>query len=367
MCVKDKRPTAVSLFSGAGGMDTGFTKAGWNVVFSNEMDSDAANSYCSNPTYLDASAMHPGDINQYLDGMNAYKGADLVFGGPPCQGFSVAGKMDPADSRSNLVFTFLDVVSRVHPRLFVMENVKALATLAKWKDVRSRLVNEAEAMGYGCCFLVLNATDYGVPQSRERMFFVGARGLSPYEVHSLVSDGLNTHKAPADTVRNVLSRLPEYGSVSNPATSIAEITLAKNPILRKSAYHGSLLFNGRGRPIDLDSTAKTLPAQMGGNHTPIINQLLLDDPSAVDWITLYHEALLGGKTTPSKEKVPPELRRLTVREAALLQTFPDDFTFSGPVGKQYRQVGNAVPCLLAEAVARAVIEKLLPRVIDEVS
>ena len=367
MLANGQGPTAVSLFSGAGGMDTGFTKAGWHVVFSNEMDSDAADAYRSNPSYLDASVMHAGDINQYLEGMDSYKGADLVFGGPPCQGFSVAGKMDPADSRSDLVFTFMNVVSRVRPKTFVMENVKALATLAKWKEVRSRLINEAETMGYGTCLLVLNATDYGVPQSRERMFLIGGRGVASQEVRSLISEGLKKRKTPADTVRTVLSRLPHYGSEENPATSVADITLAKNPILRKSPYRGSLLFNGRGRPVDLDSAAKTLPAQMGGNHTPIINQRLLDDSSATDWIVSYHSALLEGRTVPSDTAVPPELRRLTVREAASLQTFPDDFVFSGPVGKQYRQVGNAVPCLLAESVACAVRENLLPCVADEVS
>ncbi len=111
--------TAISLFTGAGGMDVGFEAANVNVVFANELVKEAAETYQAN---------HPGchmvndDINQVINTLDQYKGVDLVFGGPPCQGFSVAGKMDPNDERSKLVFTFLDVVEKVRPRIFVMEN-----------------------------------------------------------------------------------------------------------------------------------------------------------------------------------------------------------------------------------------------------
>ena len=122
----DKKLTAISLFTGAGGMDVGFEAAGFNVVFANELMKEAAETYRAN---------HPGcnmvndDINNIFDELKNYEGVDLVFGGPPCQGFSVAGKMDPDDERSKLIFTFLDVVETVCPRFFVMENVKALGVL----------------------------------------------------------------------------------------------------------------------------------------------------------------------------------------------------------------------------------------------
>lgn len=360
-------PTAISLFSGAGGMDTGFSMAGWHVVFSNEMDPDAASTYLSNPSYLDGKTMHVGDVNAYLEKLDAYKGVDLVFGGPPCQGFSVAGKMSPDDERSKLVFTFLDVVARTQPKCFVMENVKALASLRRWEPVRTRLFERAKKLGYGTCLIVLKATDFGVPQARERMFFIGAQGITSDKVFSHVTEGLEEYRAPARTVREVLSCLPHYGSSGNPVTCVAEVRLAKHPILRSSAYRGSLLFNGRGRPVELDSVAKTLPAQMGGNHTPIVNQSVLDSPGSEDWIVTYHRDLLEGRTSPEEAVVPGDLRRLTVREAAALQTFPDDYVFCGSMGKRYRQIGNAVPCRLAETVARVVLDRLLVNVGDEVS
>ena len=166
---------AISLFSGAGGMDVGFENAGIKVVFANELVADAAETYRANhPDCI----MINDDINNVIDSLGKYEGIDLVFGGPPCQGFSVAGKMDPDDDRSKLIFTFLDVVERVKPRAFVMENVKALGELSKWKDVRERYLKKASDLGYSCHYFVLNATDYGVPQKRERVFFIGIRGDS---------------------------------------------------------------------------------------------------------------------------------------------------------------------------------------------
>lgn len=120
--MSDNQLTAVSLFTGAGGMDLGFERAGIKVVFANELMKEAAQTYRANHPN---SVMVNDDINNVMDSLSQYEGADLVFGGPPCQEFSVAGKMDPDDDRSKLIFTFLDVVERVKPRAFVMENVKA--------------------------------------------------------------------------------------------------------------------------------------------------------------------------------------------------------------------------------------------------
>ena len=119
----EKSIKAISLFSGAGGMDVGFEQAGIQVVIANELVKEAADTYRIN---------HPGgemindDINNIIDRLASFKEIDLIFGGPPCQGFSVAGKMDPNDERSKLIFTFLDVVEKIRPKAFVMENVKAL-------------------------------------------------------------------------------------------------------------------------------------------------------------------------------------------------------------------------------------------------
>lgn len=278
-----KQLTAVSLFTGAGGMDVGFENAGVQVLVANELMKEASETYRGN---------HPNtklinaDINEVIDTFSQYNGVDLVFGGPPCQGFSVAGKMNPDDKRSKLIFSYLDVVEKVHPKIFVMENVKALATLEKWADVRQKYFARANEIGYECFPFVLNATEYGVSQKRERVFFIGIPKEifieNPFFEHDMLSHILN-QKVKAPTVKNLLKNLGRAGTSENPATCTAKITFATHPVMRKSPYAG-MYFNGQGRPIDLDGYANTLPASMGGNKTPFIDEDYLYGNAPSDWV-----------------------------------------------------------------------------------
>lgn len=344
--------TGISLFTGAGGMDVGFTNAGIEVKVANELNEVAANTYLANhPETL----LIRGDINTNLDNLTEIKDVDIVFGGPPCQGFSVAGKMDPNDERSQLIWSFLNVVERVRPKVFVMENVKALGKLAKWEPIRQRYLERTSELGYSCNYVVLNAADFGVPQNRERVFFIGTRTQSDF---SQFLATLEQHKKTPKTLRELFKELPKAGSKDNPLTCTARITLAANPVMRKSPYAG-MIFNGMGRPLNLDSVATTLPASMGGNKTPIIDTIVLNDPNANDWVKDYHGKLSKGELTASFISAPDHLRRLTIKEAAAIQTFPDNYIFKGAKSSIYTQIGNAVPCKLAECVAKSVIQTYL--------
>lgn len=347
-----KRLTAISLFSGAGGMDVGFEEAGIQVLWANEINKDAAKTYKANHN---ETKLAVGDINTMMDDIKNYKGVDIVFGGPPCQGFSVAGKMDPDDERSKLVWSFLDAVNIVQPKAFVMENVKALAKLAKWEDVRKEFFSKASEMGYECYPFLLNATEYGVPQKRERVFFVGIKGYHMFEEQLW---GMIEHqKNVAPTIRQVLSHLGKAGTESNPNTCTAKITFATNPIIRKSPYAG-MIFNGMGRPIEIDGYANTLPATMGGNKTPIIDEEYLYSNAPNNWIEEYHAKVLSGEIIQEFNEAPERLRRLTINEAKIIQTFPEKYDFRGSKSSIYKQIGNAVPCNLARAIANAVSEYL---------
>ncbi len=347
-----KEITAVSLFTGAGGMDIGFERAGVKTVFANELMKEAAETYNAN---------HPGnvmvndDINNVIDTLEEFRGADFVFGGPPCQGFSVAGKMDPDDERSKLIFTFLDVVEKVQPKAFVMENVKALGILEKWEPIRKKYLERAQSMGYSCIPIILNATEYGVSQKRERVFFIGIKGNGDpfFEYH--MRDLIEQQKQKAPVVKELLQSLGRAGTEMNPDTCTAKITFATRPIMRKSPYAG-MYFNGQGRPIDVDGYANTLPASMGGNKTPFIDEEYLYGEAESDWVVEYHKGLLDGTIIPEFKDAPNRLRRITINEAARIQSFPDDYVFCGNKGKIYTQIGNAVPCKLAEVVAKAVIK-----------
>lgn len=346
--------TAVSLFTGAGGMDIGFENAGVKIIFANELMSEAAATY--NANHPDG-VMVNDDINNIIDSLGKYKGVDLVFGGPPCQGFSVAGKMDPDDDRSKLIFTFLDVVEKVQPHAFVMENVKALGKLEKWEPVRKKYLERVQALGYTCCPFILNATEYGVSQKRERVFFIGIKDCDDPFFEYYMNDLLGQQKHTAPIIRDLLYSLGKAGTEQNPNTCTARITFATHPIMRKSPYAG-MYFNGQGRPINVDDYANTLPASMGGNKTPFVDEEYLYGEAESDWVVDYHKGLMDGTIIPEFKDAPDRLRRITIKEAARIQSFPDDYVFCGNKGMVYTQIGNAVPCKMAEAVARAVIQYL---------
>lgn len=340
--------TAVSLFSGAGGLDIGFEQAGFQVIFANEFDHDAACTWCANRP-LNSAAMHEGDITELLPELEQYRGkADILFGGPPCQGFSVAGKMDPNDERSELIFTFLDAVQLVQPKFFVMENVKALGTLDRWAEVRSRYLSKAADLGYKVKYSVFHTADYGVPQKRDRVVFIGAKNDDPQRFIKEIKKMTCT----APTAREVLLSVGAFGTAQNPDTCAATITLARSPVMRKSPYAG-MLVNGAGRPVDLDGLPPTLPATMGGNKTPIVDQRALENAETPNWFETYHKEIVAGECTPATMEIPKFIRRLTLKEAAAIQTFPKDYIFCGARNKQYRQIGNAVPSLFAYKVATA--------------
>jgi DNA (cytosine-5)-methyltransferase 1 len=251
--------------------------------------------------------------------------------------------MAPEDPRSALIWEFVRLVKALRPSAFVLENVKALATLPRWTTVRSRLFGALVELGYDVQAHILNAQDFEVPQKRKRVFFIGtADGLSP------VCHIRPTVDRPR-TAGEVLRALPPPGMAPNLGPCRAKVVPARRPVLRQSPYAG-LLFNGQGRPIDLASAVNTLPASMGGNKTPIVDEGELRNGLA-PWAPEYHRRLLRG--LPPLAKAPERLRRLTVTEAALLQGFPAGFRFEGSLSSQFRQVGNSVPPPLAEAVALA--------------
>jgi DNA (cytosine-5)-methyltransferase 1 len=333
-----RQPTVVSLFSGAGGLDWGFCQAGFHIVWANEFDQNAAETYRANI----GDHLAEADINAISS--EAIPACDVVIGGPPCQGFSVAGKMSPNDPRSKLVWQFVRVVREKKPTAFVMENVKALGTLDKWVGVREPVVAQLESLGYDVAHRVLDASNFGVPQQRERVFFIGTRRR---EAVTLYPEPLTK----SVSVRDALRSLPPYGQPGNNSICRAVIVPAKRPVMRPSPYAG-MLFNGLGRPIRLDRPAPTLPASMGGNKTPIVDQQALDTGEP-NWVEDYHAHLRSGGQPYAS--VPSRMRRLTVEECAVIQSFPGAYRFAGKQSSRFAQIGNAVPPLLAFHVARRVM------------
>lgn len=264
------QPRALDLFAGAGGLTLGLSLAGWDVITAIEIDKWAAKTHKANFPVT--------NVLQYVRDVNfhSFRGIDLIAGGPPCQPFSVAGKqLSSADPR-DMVPQFIRAVSEAKPRAFLMENVPGLLTARNALYTR-QTVGQLEDLGYRVYVSKLNASKYGVPQGRERVFFVGVRrGVTfvfPRQSHGLLG------KHPVVTSRQALINVPDC----EPNRAI--VTYAKQPILRPSPWAG-MLVNGQGRPINLDLPSQTIPATAGGNRTHIIdtNGVLLE----------YHRYLKSG-------------------------------------------------------------------------
>jgi DNA (cytosine-5)-methyltransferase 1 len=236
-----------------------------------------------------------------------------------------------------MVPEFVRVVDQARPKAFLMENVAGL-TSAKFNAYLEERVRELYDLGYVVFSRVLTASDYGVAQNRQRLFLVGIRADAQRQIFAYPepTHGLATGKKYV-TVRQALKGTP------SDTPNNARVVYCKNPILRASPFAG-MMFNGKGRPLDHDGVAHTIPASAGGNRTHIV------DPLGV--IKEYHAELRAGK--PPRKGELTEVRRLTVRESARLQSFPDSFEFTGPQSSRYSQVGNAVPPQLARVVAESV-------------
>jgi DNA (cytosine-5)-methyltransferase 1 len=323
---------AIDLFCGAGGLSLGLKRAGWELVASVENDHHASATHRMN---FPECKHFDSDI-QSIDWRPFRGQVDLVAGGPPCQPFSVSGKQQGKEDIRDMLPEFLRAVDEINPMAFMLENVKGL-TLEKFKGYLLASIAKFERLGYFVSYRVLSAADYGVPQHRERVFVVGIKGHHfnfPEKTHG-------TFAKPLKTVRDALLSAPK----DDPNT--AKVVYCKNPVLRKSPYAG-LLLNGKGRPLNLDAPSLTIPASAGGNRTHLI------DPEGV--LLQYHSELMVGG--PPRTGEVPGCRRLTLRESARIQSFPDDFVFVGPKSRQYSQVGNAVPPLLAEALTRQIKDQL---------
>ena len=329
-------------------MDVGFRRAGFGIEWANDFDKAAVETYRRNI----GDHITLGDVNEHIDGLVKFKGVDCLFGGPPCQGFSVAGKMALDDPRSQLVKSYMRAVEVVQPRCFVMENVKALGTLSKFKQVRDELRSYADRLGYQTELLIFNSRNFGVPQSRERVFFVGFKSGEKIDFDMRAKRYFRPEVSTLEAIRH----LGPQGTEKNPKTCNAVVTIAERPVLRRSPYAG-MMFNGLGRPLNPAVPCATLPASMGGNKTPIIDERQFFG-NGQSWVEDYHAHLMDGGEPYGMHDTPDFIRRLTLEEARILHSFPAEYDFAGGKSAIYRQIGNAVPCGLAEAVARTAIDVL---------
>lgn len=347
----------IDLFSGAGGMSLGAKTAGIDVQQVVEADLHAASTYLAN--HKPKHGLFNDDIRKYKP--KKIEGRDnegvIVFGGPPCQGFSTSNQRTRTLSNENnwLFEEFIRVVTEIIPDWVVFENVKGILETEDGYFVE-KITEKLELLGYTTTSKVLNSTEFGIPQRRSRFFIIARLGNKSFQFP------LPTHKKPI-TVRQALADLPKlkngasqcYLEYSRKATSKYAQYLRR----AQSGCYNNLVTNNndivirRYKHIPPGGNWESIPERLMGNyadkkrcHTGIYRRLKEDEPSVV--IGNYRKNMLVH---------PNQDRGLSVREAARLQSFPDSFRFAGSIGFQQQQVGNAVPPLLAKTIFTSIVEQ----------
>lgn len=318
----------VSLFAGCGGLDLGLHRQGHDIVHASDFDEDSVNSYNS---YF-AKKAHVIDVHD-LKGKDL-PDYDLLAGGFPCQGFSVANTYrHKDDARNKLYLQIVRLLKETKPKFFLLENVAGILSLEKGlvvKEIVDELskVNKRFNGGYEVRYLKLNAADYGVPQNRKRVIFLG--------ISKSFSDSIRdkmfkyfppepTHVPDGDMINNKYLTLRDAISDLGEPSDDYEIPnhVCNNHKVKINGYLGN-------RALDWDKPSPTIVGRGGGTGGPVI-------------------------------AVHPDLqRRFSVRETARIQTFPDDFVFKGSISSQFRQIGNAVAVGFAESLGKMLssIEKV---------
>lgn len=322
------KPTAISLFAGGGGMSVGLRDAGFRTILLTDVEKSASHTLEYNfprATVLNADVRRI--TKEELQRLVGSEEVDLIAGGPPCQGFSTIGDQNPADPRNGLFWCFVRIVQWLRPKCFLMENVNYLRTQYGGR-YEKEIIDAFERIGYSVAVQTLNSADYGVPQVRKRVFFFGSRIGSDFQWPEIThGPGASSYRTVGDaigdliegdqTVQNhsflnhgntVVSRyklIPEGGRMPPPSELPVE--------LRRKNFGNTYKRLHRGRP--------SLTLVPGNNAFPI------------------H---------------PVEHRSLSPREAARIQTFPDNYVFFGTRAEQCRLVGNAVPPLMAQRLGESI-------------
>lgn len=334
--------TVVSLFTGCGGLDYGFAKMGFNIIFANDFNNFACETYHHNFQNIfshNTSYLIHGDINNHFNSIP--DGATLLIGGAPCQSWSLMGNRQGADDeRGKLFFKTVDVLEVKKPKYFIFENVKGLLSHDGGQSF-SKLLKKIAAAGYEYHYKTFNMSEYGVSQRRERVIIFGKQIGSPLDLSQLhpIKNTTNTF-----ILDELLKSIPSGLSNSETTSGIG-----------KSDEFGKILKPGENLKNISDAELLMRFANIG----------VIDPPKRIKGfrpVYKLHSSTVAptmvfnaGTNVPYH---PWQDRRLTVREAATIQGFPLDFEFKGPIVEQYKQVANAVPPIFSIQLAQQFLNQV---------
>ncbi|MDL2261651.1 DNA cytosine methyltransferase [Methanimicrococcus sp. OttesenSCG-928-J09] len=370
--------TLIDIFAGCGGLSLGLEQAGFKVIYANEINPICANTFKKN-IKIENNDFYVGDINNLVkdlkENKKRFKDVDLVSGGPPCQGFSMANRQRIIDDPRNILYkAYLEFLSIVKPKFFLMENVKGMANKIDeiFEDFHDVLGNT-----YDMSYKILNAKDFGIPQNRERLFIIGnCTGVKS----SKIFDNLQNNEYKSYVLHDAISDLPPLGinRIKN-KTSIEnnEVGYFQREYDYLHTEYNEYVNNGKKvnnlynhknrynneRDIKIYSL---LPQGENSLHSSIADIMPYKTRNHIfkdKYFKLKYDDVC--KTITSHMKFdcnmyihPTQPRGLSAREAARVQTFPDDFIFMGPQNSWYMQIGNAVPVKLAKIIGGELIRWL---------
>ncbi|MFL2819276.1 MAG: DNA cytosine methyltransferase [Candidatus Puniceispirillales bacterium] len=326
-----KKLKILSLFSGAGGLDLGFRNAGFDITTSNEIDTDTFETYkynFPNTKHIGGSIikLQKEELEDYYDG---------IIGGPPCQSWSEAGRQKGIDDpRGKLFYEYVRILELIKPKFFLAENVSGILH-KKHQGALKNITDRFSDVGYNVDYKLLDAVDYNVPQNRKRVFIIGIRN----DVEkNFIFPSIGLFK-PNKTLEDALSDLPNpKPALEKNKSNFQNHATDSNQVSNNEFMIGSFstIFMSRNRVRGWDEPSFTI--QAGGRHAPL-------HPNAPKMKKVEKDLFQFCKKNIDK------YRRLSVRECARIQTFPDDFVFFyEQVADAYKMIGNAVPVKLAEAL-----------------
>lgn len=331
----------ISLFSGAGGLDRGFEKAGFDTIWANEYDKDIWETFEKNfpRTTLDRRSIRDVPSSDIPE-------CDGIIGGPPCQSWSEAGSLRGIeDQRGQLFFEYIRVLRDKKPKFFLAENVSGMLA-SRHKDALDNIKNLLVESGYSLSFGLLNAVDYGVPQDRKRVFFIGIRDDSNHAFE--FPEPLKARLVLRDRILD--SEDSALAAQDKQKTNGDDCQIANHEYMTGGF---STIYMSRNRVRSWDEPSFTI--QAGGRHAPIHPQA-----PKMQFIEANKRIFV-----PGKEDL---YRRLTIRECARIQTFPDEHVFYySNLMAGYKMVGNAVPCNLAYYLAKSIKQQIEGLIVKNVA
>ena len=328
-----------SFFTGAGGLDLGFKNAGAQILYANEFDKKIWSTFELNFTKLSNTFLDKRSITDVA--ANEVPDCDGIIGGPPCQSWSEAGALRGInDKRGQLFFDFIRILKDKQPLFFLAENVSGMLA-GRHKDALNNIINLFEESGYNVSYQLLNTSDYGVPQDRKRVIFVGYRkDIGKKYIHPTPTTFIENQKI---TLKDAIWDL-RNSALPGKEKNKSNFEKCKVPNHEYMIGGFSTIYMSRNRVRPWDRQSFTI--QAGGRHAPI-------HPQAPE---MEHVKKNKKIFVPGKEHL---YRRLTIRECARIQTFPDNFLFEYEnLADGYKMIGNAVPVDFACVLAKQIKEDL---------